>query len=71
MVVADGPRNFSRAVFVLPQMNELAFTDALGFLMSRDVEAMDAHLDHAIALAKSFMAAWRARHPCSINRGAW
>jgi hypothetical protein len=50
MVVADGPGNFPRAVFVLPQMNELAFTDALGFLMSRVVETMDAHLDGAIAL---------------------
>src|SRR4029077_9108428 len=31
-------------------MNELALTDALGFLMSRVVETMDAHLDGAIAL---------------------
>jgi len=50
MVVADNPGNFPRAVFVLPEMNELAFTDALGFLMSRVVEAVDAHLDRAIAL---------------------
>jgi len=50
MVVADDPCNFPRAVFVLPQMNELAFTDALGFLVSRVVETMDAHLDRAIAL---------------------
>jgi hypothetical protein len=50
MVVADDPRNFPCAVFVLPEMNEFAFTDALGFLMSRVVETMDAHLDCAIAL---------------------
>src|ERR1700688_543086 len=50
VVVADGPGNFPRAVFVLPEMNELAFADALGFFMSRVVEAMDAHLDGAIAL---------------------
>jgi hypothetical protein len=50
MVVADGPGNFPRAVLVLPQMNELAFTDALGFLLSRVVETMDAYLDRATAL---------------------
>jgi len=50
MVVADGPCDFPGAVFVLPQMNELPFTDALCFLMSRMVETMDAHLDRAIAL---------------------
>jgi len=50
MVVPDGPVNFPRAVFVLPEMDELAFTDALGFLASRVVETMDIHLDRAIAL---------------------
>jgi hypothetical protein len=41
MVVADGARNFPRAVFVLPEMNELAFTDALCFLMSRITEEIE------------------------------
>src|SRR5580692_4268691 len=50
MVVANGSGNFPRAVFVLPEMNELAFTDGLGILMSRVMEAMDTHLDRAIAL---------------------
>ena len=31
-------------------MNELAFTHALGFLVSRVVKTADAHLDRAIAL---------------------
>jgi hypothetical protein len=50
MVVADGPGNFPGAVFILPEMNELAFTDALGFLMPRVVETVDADLDRGIAL---------------------
>jgi hypothetical protein len=41
MVVADGPGSFPRAVFVLPEMNELAFTDALCFLMSRVTEEIE------------------------------
>ena len=50
VVVADGSGDFPRAVFVLPEVNELAFADALGFLMSGVMEAMDAHLGRAMAL---------------------
>jgi hypothetical protein len=41
MVVADDPRDFPRAVFVLPQMNELAFADALCFLVARVAEEIE------------------------------
>src|SRR6266404_6676902 len=50
MVVTDDPRNLPRAVFVLPQMNELPLADCLCVVMSRVMEAVNTHLDRAIAL---------------------
>src|SRR4026208_87233 len=64
-VVTDDPRNLPCAVFVLPQMNKLRFADGLRIVMPRVVEAVNAHLNGAIALhVVDFEAAWNefARH---------
>lgn len=50
VVVADDPGDFPGAVFVLPQMNELALANRLGVLMPGVVEAMDADFHGAVAL---------------------
>ena len=49
MVVADDSRNFPRAVFVLPQVNEFSFADWLGILVAWVVEAVNTHFDCAVA----------------------
>jgi len=49
VVVADGPGDFPRAVFVLPQVNEFSFADWLGILVAWVVEAVNTHFDCAVA----------------------
>src|SRR5260221_4387566 len=49
VVVTDGPRDFPGAVFALPQMNELSLADWLRVVMPRVVEAVNTHLNRAIA----------------------
>src|SRR5258708_30084654 len=50
VVVTDDARDFPCAVFVLPQMNELPFTNGFCVLMSRVVKTMNSNFDRAIAL---------------------
>ncbi len=50
VVVANHPRYLPRAVFVLPQMDELRFAHGLGVLMPRVVEAVHTHFHRAVAL---------------------
>ena len=50
VVVTDDARNFPRAVFVLPQMNELRLANRLCVVMSRVVKAVNAHLNSAKTL---------------------
>src|ERR1700732_5405124 len=50
VVITDDPCNFPCAVFVLPKMNELPLANLLRVVMSRVVEAVNAHLNRAIAL---------------------
>src|SRR3984957_20846963 len=50
VVVADDAGNFPGAVFVLPQMNELAFAHSFGIVMPGVVEAVNAHPHCSIAL---------------------
>ena len=49
MVVADDAGDFPSAVFVLPQMNELALANRLGVFMAGVVEAVDADFHGAVA----------------------
>jgi hypothetical protein len=65
VAVADGVRNLPRGGSVLRQMNEFAFTDALGFLMSQ-VETMDTYLDRGTASAERMRpaAGHRPRRKC-------
>jgi len=50
MVIADHARDFPRAVFVLPQMNELAFAHSFGVVMAGMVKPVNAHLNKAVTL---------------------
>jgi hypothetical protein len=50
VVVADDASDFPCAAFVLPQVDELRFANALSVVMSRVVKAMDADFDCSIAL---------------------
>ncbi len=50
VIVADYPRDFPCAVFVLPQMNEFPFADWFRILVPRVVEAVNTHLHRAITL---------------------
>ena len=50
MIVAEGASNFPGGVFVLPEMNELAFAHCLSVLVPRVVKAVNAHLHRSIAL---------------------
>src|ERR1700694_1753717 len=50
VVITDDPCNFPCAVFVLPKMNDLSLANLLRVVMSRVVEAVNAHLNRAIAL---------------------
>src|SRR5580704_17265207 len=48
--VADDARDFPGAVFVLPEVNELAFGNGLCVFVARVVEAMNSNFDCAVAL---------------------
>src|SRR5271163_2844297 len=50
VVVTDDAGNFPRAVFVLPEMNELAFANSFCIFMPGVVEAVNADLHCSIAL---------------------
>src|SRR5712692_7853120 len=50
MIVADDAGNSPGTVFVLPEMNELAFTNRFGVVMAGVVKAVIAHLHRTIAL---------------------
>src|SRR5689334_3580534 len=50
MVVADDPRDFPGAIFVLPEVNEAGLAHAFGIFVPRMVEAVDAHFDRAVSL---------------------
>jgi len=49
-VVTDGSRNFPRVVFVLPRKNELPFAEGPCVVMLWVMEAVNTHLNRAIAL---------------------
>src|ERR1700732_1704423 len=49
MIVTDNARNLPRAVFVLPQMNELPFTNGLFVVISRVMKAMHTHFNRAVS----------------------
>src|SRR5579863_166983 len=50
MVVADHPRDFPRPVLVLPEMDELAFTDPFGVFVPRMMKLVYARLQQAVSL---------------------
>ena len=50
VVVADDAGDFPGAVFVLPQMNELALANPLGVFMAGVMETVDAGFQGAVAL---------------------
>lgn len=50
MVVAHDAGDFPGAVFVLPQVNEFAFSDSFGVFVAGMVEAVNADLESAVSL---------------------
>ncbi len=49
VVVAEDAGDFPGAVLVLPEVDEPAFADTFGIFVAGVMEAVDAHLDRAIA----------------------
>src|ERR1700688_433301 len=49
MIVTDDSGNLPSAVFVLPQVNELSFANALFGFISGVMKAMNAHFDCAVS----------------------
>src|SRR5579872_1299098 len=66
MVVADDPSNFPGAVFVLPEMNELPFTDALS-----DEEGFGVFLGDGQEFEGGLAGAAGALFPASYGVGAY